>query len=134
MGLGDLTKQLAKEALSAQVEDVMGAARAPEAAKAQTAGELAGVIMGQVQAMQNALEEDQELLVVCTAGRETVRVFEMFAPSPRLLVLTGIDAERALTRVVSPADTVQLVCKPTAVKDGAKAVRLRFMTPKARGG
>ncbi|MCW5979468.1 MAG: hypothetical protein KIT09_15430 [Bryobacteraceae bacterium] len=132
MGLGDLTKQLAKEAFSAQVEEVIGSPRGPEPPGAPEP--LASVIMSQVQAMQNALKDDHELLVLCTAGKETVRVFEMFSPSPRLLVLTGIDAERSLTRVISAADGVQLVCKPIPVKDGAKAVRLRFMTPKAKGG
>ena len=137
MGLSDLTKQLAKEALGSQVDEVMDSLRAPEAApKSQattpSSEPLAAIIMGEVQAMQNALKEDQELLVTCAAGPEMLRVFEIFAPSPRLLVLSGIDAERAVTRVVSAPDRVQLVCKPTAVKEGAKPVRLRFVTGKPK--
>jgi len=124
VGLGDLTKQFAKEALAAQVSEVME----PSAQPASDA--LSSIIMGQVQAMQNALKDDQELLVHCTAGREIVRVLEMFAPSQRLLVLTGVDAERTVTRVVSPAEAVQLVCKPAPVKDGAKPTRLRFVSRK----
>lgn len=142
--LGNLTKQLAKEALAAQVEEVVDSLRGPEAAAkaeslgvqggpAAAAGEpLAPVILAQVQAMQGALRDDQELIVTCTVGRETLRVFEIFAPSPHLLVLTGIDAERNLTRVISAAAGLQLVCRPAAVKDG-KAVRLKLVTPKGKG-
>jgi hypothetical protein len=136
VSLGDLTKQLAKEAIGAQVDEMVGSLRGPDSAQKPDAppaiDALANVIMGQVQAMQNALKEDQELLVQCAAGRDTVRVLEMFAPSPRLLVLTGLDSERAITRVVVPAETVQLVCKPVAVKEGNNATRLRFVLPKTK--
>ena len=137
MGLGDLTKQLAKEALGSQVDGVMESLRAPEATpktapQAPSAESLAAVVMGEVQAMQNALKDDQELVVTCTAGRETLRVLEIFAPSPRLLVLSGVDTERAVVRVVSAADQVQLVCKPSAVKEGAKPARLRFVAGKPK--
>lgn len=144
MGFGDFTKQLAKQAIGDQVKDVVDSLRpADAAARAESAGSppssatgpadnLSAVIMGQVQAMQNSLKEDQELVVLCTLGLEMLRVFEIFAPSPRLLVLTGIDSDRSLTRIVSPVDSLQLVCKPMPVQAGAKAVRLRFITPKPR--
>ena len=85
--------------------------------------------MGQVQGMQNALKEDQELFVQCVAGGEVIRVMEVFAPSSKVLVLTGLDKEKSLTRIISPADSVQLVCKPVAVPAGAKANRIRLVTP-----
>ena len=137
MSLGDLTKQLAKEAIGAQMDEMVESIRGSDSGQksetpAATADALASVIIGQIQAMQNALKEDQELLVQCSAGRDTIRVLEVFAPSPRLLVLTGLDSERVITRVVVPAEAVQLVCKPVAVKEGNKATRLRFILPKTK--
>ncbi len=135
MSLGDLTKQIAKEALGAQVDELMGGSKAAEGGKGEPgAGPAsegpAALIMAEVQKMQAALKDDRELLVQCVAAGETLRVVEMFAPSDRVLVLTGLDAERVVTRVVAGADTVQLVCKPVAVKEGVKAVRLRFVAAK----
>jgi hypothetical protein len=131
MSLGDLTKQLAKEVVGAQVEEVLGGAKPAEGAKSEPgADSAAGLIMAEVQKMQAALKDDKELLVQCVAAGETLRVVEMFAPSGRVLVLTGLDGERMVTRVVAGADTVQLVCKPVAVKEGAKATRIRFVSAK----
>ena len=126
-----MTKQFAKEVVGAQVEEVLGGgAKEAEAKAPKEASEgPAALIMAEVQKMQAALKDDKELLVQCAAAGETLRVVEMFAPSDRVLVLTGLDAERVVTRVVAGADTVQLVCKPVGVKDGAKAVRIRFVTP-----
>lgn len=124
MSLGQFTKQLAQEALGSQIKeltDPSGTAAAP------VVDNPAAAVLGQVQAMQNALKDDQELVVACHVGRESVRVMEMFAPTPKLVVITGFDGERALTRVVAAIDTLQLVCKPTAVKPGAKAVRVRLL-------
>ncbi|MEP7366612.1 MAG: hypothetical protein ABI972_25420 [Acidobacteriota bacterium] len=132
MSLGDLTKQLAKEVVGAQVDEVLGNTRASEPAKAETAPVVsegpAALIMAEVQKMQAALKDDKELLVQCVAAGGKLRVVELFAPSDRVLVLTGLDVERVVTRVVAGADTVQLVCKPVAVKEGAKPVRIRFVT------
>ncbi|HZO53390.1 MAG TPA: hypothetical protein VFB63_11755 [Bryobacteraceae bacterium] len=131
MSLGDLTKQLAKEVVGAQVEEVLGGAKPAEGAKSEPgADSAAGLIMAEVQKMQAALKDDKELLVQCVAAGETLRVVEMFAPSGRVLVLTGLDVERMVTRVVAGADTVQLVCKPVTVKEGAKATRIRFVSAK----
>jgi hypothetical protein len=129
MSLGDLTKQFAKEVVGAQVEEVLGGgAKEAEAKAAKEPGDgAAGLIMAEVQKMQAALKDDKELLVQCKAMGETLRVVEMFAPSDRVLVLTGLDAERVVTRVVAGADSVLLVCKPVGVKEGAKPVRIRFV-------
>ena len=133
MSLGAITKQLAKEAIGDQVQNLLGGSSNTSTPEPATdANGLAAVLMGQVQAMQSALKDDQELLVQCAvAGGEAIRVFEIFAPSPKVLVLTGQDREKALTRIVSPADGVQLICKPTAVAAGSKPARLRFVSPKA---
>lgn len=131
-GIGELTKQFAKEAISEQVKDVLGGSPEPAAASGQAAPDsLAAILMGQVQAMQNALKEDQELIVFATSGLITIRVHEIFAPSPKVLVLTGTDTtDRSLTRLISPAEGVQLACKPAAMPQGAaKGARIRFVTP-----
>jgi hypothetical protein len=144
VSFGQFTKQLAKEALGNQVKDVMDSLRpADAAAKADALGNaahpaagpadnLAGVVIAQVQAMQNGLKEDQELVVLCTIGLETLRALEFYAPSPRLLVLTGIDSDRSITRVISPVETLQLVCKPMPVQEGAKPARIRFVVPRPK--
>jgi hypothetical protein len=137
VGIGEITKQFAKEAIGDQVKDLLGTSPAAPAAAGTQAGTsdgdgLASVLMGQVQAMQNVLKEDQELVVQCHAGGELIRVLDMFAPSSKVLVLTGTDRDKQLTRIVSPADAVQLTCKPTAVASGAKPVRLRFIVPTAK--
>jgi hypothetical protein len=81
--------------------------------------------------MQKSLKEDQELVVLCTTGLGTLRVLEIYAPSWRVVVLTGIDADKTVTRVISPVESLQLVCKPMAVQAGAKPAHIRFVTPKA---
>ncbi len=144
MSLGEFTKQLAKEAIGNQMKDVMGGLRPTDAAAKAEAigalantsedagGNLAAILIGQVQAMQKALREDQELIVLCTCGFETLRVLEIFSPAPKVLVLTGIDAEQNTTRIVSPADAVQLVCKLMVVQPGTKAARIRFVLPRPK--
>ncbi|MCC7234690.1 MAG: hypothetical protein IT163_05270 [Bryobacterales bacterium] len=134
MSLGDLTKQIAKEVVGAQVDEVMGNLRGAEAtvsgAAVPSAEGPAALIMAEVQKMQSALKDDKELVVHCEAAGERLRVVEMFAPSSRVLVLTGLDPGRVVTRVIAGADAVQLVCKPASVSDGAKPLRLRFVAAK----
>ena len=135
MGFGQFTKQFAKEAIGNQVKDMMDSFRPSDAAGAAappSPDNVAVAIIGQVQAMQNSLKDDMELLAVCTIGPESMRVFEIFAPSPKVLVLTGIDADRTVTRVISPAEALQLVCKPHPVQAGGKPTRIKFIVPKPR--
>jgi hypothetical protein len=135
VGFGHFTKQLAKEAIGSQVKDMMDSFRPADAAGAAapvSPDNVAVAIIGQVQAMQNALKDDMELLAVCTIGPESMRVFEIYAATPKVLVLTGIDADRTVTRVISPAESLQLVCKPQSVQGGGKATRIKFIVPKPR--
>lgn len=135
MGIGAITKQLAAEALGNQMKDVMEGLRPAEAPATVAEPEsLSAVVMAEVQAMQGALKEDQELLVLCTVGPTTLRVLELFAPSPKLLVITGAEGERGIARIISPVESVQLVCRPIAVKPEAKPVRVRMVSgkPKAK--
>lgn len=144
MSLAQITKQLAQQAVGDSVKEAIDALRPADAAavadslgaqrQAATAqsDNLAATIVGQVQAMQNALKDDQELVVLCATGVEALRVLEFFSPSPRLLVMTGIDASKTMSRVICPAESVQLVCKPMAVQPGTKAARIRFVLPKPK--
>jgi hypothetical protein len=126
MALGDFTRQIAKEAL------LSATAPAPKETPAPAAGEnLGATIFGQIQAMQKALKEDEELVVWFGSGAERIRVMEIFLPSRQIAVLTGPDAERSLTRVVSPVGALQLVCKVAKTPAGAKPVRVNLVTPKA---
>jgi predicted deacylase len=73
MAFSDLTKQLATEAIrSATAKPV------PPAPPPENAGP---AILGQVQAMQRALKEDEELVVTFHTGAESVRVMEFLFPS-----------------------------------------------------
>jgi hypothetical protein len=143
MSFGQFTKQFAQQAIGDQVKDIVESLRPADAAA--TAESLAGakpvvaaqgdnvgaIVIAQVQAMQKSLKDDQELIVLCTTGLETLRVLEVYAPSWRVAVLTGIDTQKVITRFISPIESLQLVCKPMAVQPGAKPARIRFVTPKA---
>lgn len=134
MALVNLTKQIAQQALldslrpadAAQVSESLKTAR-PAAASGETIG---AVILGQIQAMQKAVKEDEELVVLVHNGLETVRVLEIYIPSWNVAVLTGIDAERNLTRVIAPADNLQLICKVMKAQPGAKPVKVNLIAPK----
>ena len=60
------------------------------------------IVFGQIHGMQKALKEDEELVVWFANATEKLRVMEIFLPSPKVAVLSGHDAERNLTRVISP--------------------------------
>jgi hypothetical protein len=130
VSLAQLTKTLAQQAVGDSVKEALDAFRPAETPAASEPPGLAAQIIGQVQAMQNALKDDQELLVVCTAATETLRVLEFFTPSQRVVVMTGVDADKTVTRVICPAESLQLVCKPVPVQPGGKATRVRFVTPR----
>jgi hypothetical protein len=119
MALGDLTKQLAEQAIRS------AASRPAPAPQPDNAG---AALLAQIQAMQKALKDDEELVVLCHAAGETIRVMEFYLPSWQLAVLSGADRERNMTRVVSPVESLQLVCK--VIKAPAKPNRIRFVAPK----
>ena len=141
MALGDFTRQLAQEAIGNQVKDVLDALRPPDlsriagtlpADKPAVAGpqdHTGAVILKQVEAMQNALKENEELVVLFHSGVETLRVLDFFVPSPQVIVLAGIDTDRNITRAISPAESLQLVCKVMKLQPEAKPVRVRVLRP-----
>jgi hypothetical protein len=142
MAFGDLTRHIAGQALGGQKKKVLDALRPPDLSKisetvgrerppaAPPAENISGVIFGQIQAMQKALKEDQELVVLVSAPAETLRVLEVFLPSPQVVVLTGIDTEGNITRVVSGVESVQLICKVVKVQADATPHRINFVSAK----
>ena len=138
MALGNLTRQLATQAINDQVNNVLDALKPGDSGKSAdhakperpAAENLSAQITVEIQAMQKALKEDQELVVLLNTGQEMLRVLEVFVPSAQLLVATGFDADRNVTRVIFPSASAQLVCKVTKVKPDAKPVRVNFITPK----
>lgn len=126
MALGEFTKQIAQQALmSATTKEPE---KQPPAAAPVENG--AAVVLGQIAAMQKALKEDEELVVTVYSGPERIRVMEIFTPSRHMVVLSGLDAERNVTRVISAIDALQLVCKVAKAQPGAKPSRVGLITPK----
>jgi hypothetical protein len=127
MAFVDLTKQLAQQAIQSAMQDPPPAAAAP----ADSPG---AVMLNQVGAMQKALKDDEELVIHLQCGAEKIRVMEIFLPSPHVAVLTGIDANRVMTRVVSAVAALQIVVRTGRVQAGAKAVRINLVMPKSKDG
>jgi hypothetical protein len=124
MAFVDLTKQLAQQAIQSAMSDPPPAAPSPDNPGA--------VILNQIGAMQKALKEDEELVIHLQSGEEKIRVMEIFLPSPQVAVLTGIDANRVVTRVVSAVAALQLVVRSAKAQAGAKAVRVGLVVPKGK--
>jgi hypothetical protein len=126
MAFVDLTKQLAKEALLSAADKATTPAPAagPESAGA--------MIFSQIGAMQKALKEDEELQVFLQTGAERIRVMEIFAPSWQVAVVTGIESDRSLARVVSPFAALQLICKTVKPPAGTKSSRVALIIPKPK--
>ena len=138
--LGQLTKQLIGE----QVKDAIDSLRPPDLASISESimgpktgappqeENVAAILIGQMQAMQKACKEEDELVVLCTVGLETLRILEVFVPNWKVVVLTGIDTDQRIARIMAPADSLQLVCKQMSVTPPAKPTRIRFITPKPK--
>jgi hypothetical protein len=125
MALVDLTKQLAKEAL-------LSATRDPAPAPAQAESPIGSLIVSQIAAMQKVLKDDEELVVWFQNGAERIRVIEVILPSWRVAVLSGLDADRNLTRVISPVESLQLIAKVMKLQSGARSTRVGLVTPRSK--
>ena len=126
MAFGEIAKQLAQHALADQT--------APKLSTPAQLDSLGAIMLGQIQAMQKACKEDEELVVLFRSGSETVRVLEFIVPAWPVLVLAGVDEAKNTTRVVSAAESVQLVCKVMKVQPPGKAARLGFRVPRPKAG
>jgi|ERR1035437_38362 hypothetical protein len=124
MALVDFTKQLAQQAL------LSATSPAKEPAAPAQKESVCAVILAQINAMQKALKEDEELVVLFENGAEKIRVMEIFVPSWQVAVLKGLDADRNPVRVVSPAESLQLVCKVVKAPPGVKPARVGLIAPK----
>ena len=121
MALGDLTKQIATQAIRNAVNPPAAPPRPDNSGTA---------MLAQVQAMQKALKEDEELIVLCNAGGETVRVLEFYFPSWQVAVLTGTDNNKSVARVIAAVESLQLVCKVAKTAPPATPARIKFVTPR----
>jgi len=122
MALGELTKQIAQQALLTATTKEPAPPPQPESA--------AAVIISQLQAMQKPLKDEEELVVLYQNGAEKIRVFELTAVSRQVALLTGPDHQNNRTRVLAPFDTLHLICKIYKVAAGAKAIRVNLTSPK----
>jgi hypothetical protein len=140
VALTDLTKQFAKTALGESAKNVINALRpsevpkvdAPAAAPHEAGDSVGATILAELKAMQGALKDDAELIVLVHTGFETLRVLEFYVPSPQVAVLIGIDTDKNVTRFISRIDSLQLTCKVMATQAGSAPVRIKFIarTPK----
>ncbi len=138
MTIGGLGKVLANQAIESTKKTVMDAVNPSDPPKTAKPGEtpqpapadVGAIIVGQIQAMQRPLREDQELSVMFRAGDEMLRVTEILVPNPQVLIFVGADAAGRVTRVISPVDMAQVVCKVMPVAQGAGPVRVNVLTPK----
>jgi hypothetical protein len=122
MALGELTKQIAQQALLT--------ATSKDPAPPPQPDSVAAVIIAQLQGMQKPLKEDEELVVLYQNGTEKIRVFELAAVSRQVALLTGPDHQNNRTRVLAPFEALQLVCKIYKVAAGAKPIRVNLTAPK----
>lgn len=125
MAFVDLTKQLAAQAIQSAMSD-------PTPAAPPSPDNPGAMILNQIAAMQKALKDDEELVIHLQNGDEKIRVMEIFLPSPQVAVLTGIDANRVMTRIVSAVSALQLLVRTSKAQVGAKAIRIGLLVPKSK--
>jgi hypothetical protein len=133
MNLGSIGKALANQAIENTKNTVLDAVNPPAAPKPAPAPapDTGSTILGQIQAMQRPLTEDQELLVTLRAGDEMLRVTEIYVPNTHVLVFAGTDGSGHVTRLISPVNAAQVICKIVRVTPGSTPVRVNILTPKA---
>ncbi len=126
MAIGEFTKQLAQQALLNVTKDPPKEASAPPEAE-----NVGATMVAQLNAMQKALKEDEELLVFFHGGAERIHVMEIYLPTWGLAVLSGVSQDRVKARAISPVAALQLVVRVGKAQPGAKAARLSMVTPKS---
>ena len=135
MAFGNLGRVIAGQAIERTKKNVMDAITAEPQKPAERLAvpeTVGGLILAQIQGMQRALKDDQELAVEYFTGTEMLRVHEVFVPSLQVLVLAGVDANQNVTRAIVPADSVKLVCKIVKVAPDAKPVRVNVLSPRQK--
>lgn len=139
MSLGNIGKALAGQAFEATKKNVIDTIVGPEPAKpgekpaaTPVTEPVGGLILGQIQAMQRPLKEDQELVVLYHTGSEMLRVTEIFVPNVQVFVLAGVDGGGNVTRAIVPAEQARLVCKIMKVAPEGRAVRVSVLSPRPK--
>jgi hypothetical protein len=141
MTIGNLGKALASQAIESTKASVLDAVmpdtKKPEPPKAaeskplpSAALDTGSAIIQQIQAMQRPLKDDQELAVLFRAGDDTLRVSEIIVPNLEVLVFAGLDQQGNITRVITPPNAAQVVCKIRKVSPGSTALRVNILTPR----
>ena len=132
MGIAEIGKQIAQQALL----DVAAPKETPPAPKPVVAtvppDPSGAAIMGQIAAMQKALKEDEELIVHVQAAGDKLRVVEIFLPAPQVVVVSAVDGNRSLVRIVTSVHALQLVCRTAKGPPSAKPTRIGLVTPKPK--
>ena len=144
MGLGEITRQIAGEAIRSSTKDMLDALRPPDLggiAEAITGvkpnqppgqtDNTGATILGQIQAMQKALKEDEELVVLCSAGVETLRVLDLFLHPGESRCSRASTPGKVVTRVVCPVEQLVLTCKVMKAPAG-RSPRDPPIAPKAQ--
>jgi len=142
MNIGSIGRVLASQAMETTKKSVMDAVIPPEpkskmgeppaTPKPSSALDIGAIILGQIQAMQRPLREDQELQVSLSAAHDVLRVNEVFVPHSAVIVFSGVDNLGNVMRVILPSDHVQLVCKIVPVMPGNAPRRVNIIPPKPR--
>jgi hypothetical protein len=139
MAFGNIGQLIAGTALEATKKNVMDAITGPDPSKnaektpaAVPVESVGSLILGQLQAMQRPLKDDQEMVLLYQAGNETLRVLEIFVPSLQVFVLAGTDSEQNVMRVIVPADHATLTCKIRKVAEGSRPVRVNVLSPRPK--
>ena len=137
MALGNFGKVLADQAIEATKKNVLGTLSGPEPAKPATVAPpvpdaVGAIILGQIQGMQKALKEDQELLVQYFTGVEIIRVTEIFVPNIQVFVLSGTDVAQNPVRIVVPALAAALITRVTRSDPAAGPVRVNVLSPRPK--
>jgi len=128
MALGEFTKQLAQQALlNATAKEPAPPAQAPAVTKGENIG---ATILAQIGAMQKALKDDEEMVILFQNGAAKIRVTEIYMPSWGVAVLSGSDQDRVFARVISPVEALQLVIRLAKTPGGAKPGRISLIAPK----
>ena len=141
MALGNIGTVLADQAIEATKRNVLGSLAGPEPTKAAETPakpasapvDIGPIILGQLQGMQRALREDQELRVEFYTGTETIHVLEIFVPTPQVFVLSGTDSSREhAVRVITPAASATFTTRIARVEVGKTPLRLNILTPRPK--
>jgi hypothetical protein len=135
MTIGSIGKVLANQAFESTKNTVLDAVRTPEPPKPAEprpapATDTGAAVIAQIQAMQRPLRDDQELAVSVRAGDEMLRVNEIFVPNAEVLVFAGVDSQGNVTRVISPVNAAQVVCRILTLAPGATPSRVNILTPR----